>query len=102
MPSLSSKESSSSSADQSKETLGVTFSQRFPCESDESQGFSQYFSSSDSSSISKNNIPETVRSQGDGDYSSSGSQVDLSQMSSTTGRPTASYFTNNYENAARK
>lgn len=92
MPSLNSKVSSSSSVDQSKETLGMVFSQRFPCESDESQGFSQYISSSNSSSVSKKNIPETARSQGDGDYSSSGSQVDLSTMSSAAGRPTGCYF----------
>ncbi|XP_041953784.1 interleukin-1 receptor-associated kinase 1 isoform X1 [Alosa sapidissima] len=87
VPSLSSMAYSSEfqKDDGSKETLGMYFSHRFPCESDESQGFSQYFSSSDSSTLPKSNIPGTIRSLGDGDYSSSGSQAGLSQTSSAAG-----------------
>ncbi|XP_042563565.1 interleukin-1 receptor-associated kinase 1 isoform X2 [Clupea harengus] len=84
VPSLSSMLASSGlqKVDRDKETLGMNSSQRFPCESDESQGFSQYLSSSDSSSVSKSNTPGTVWSQGDGDYSS---WAVLSQTSSAAG-----------------
>ncbi|XP_062397354.1 interleukin-1 receptor-associated kinase 1 [Sardina pilchardus] len=87
LPSLSSMTSSSEfqEADSNKDTLGVNFSSRFPCESDESQGFSQYFSSSDSSTLPKGNIPGTIQSLGDGDYTSSGSLSGRSQTSSASG-----------------
>ncbi|XP_063064825.1 interleukin-1 receptor-associated kinase 1 [Engraulis encrasicolus] len=72
--------------DRSRDTRGMSpSSHRVPCESDESLGFSQYLSSSESSTSPKGSMPGTLRSEGDGDYSSCASWTGASQASSGAG-----------------
>lgn len=88
IPSVSSATTASSGlqpADRSKDSVGTSSCHRVPCESDESLGFSQYLSSSDSSTGPKGNVARTAWSQGNGDCSACDSQAGRSQTNSVAG-----------------
>lgn len=67
-------------------TLGINATGRYPCESDESQGFSQYFGSSNFTASTRNSSSMRNRSQGDRENNSC-SSASPSSSSSVSGSP---------------